>query len=188
MVCSQVKILRRCKELHGKQKISKNCRRCEISGYGTNPGTYELQMVIKYILLVTLNKTAKWVKTRLSANRTHGCDSHPDLSFSGNNNYPVRPALVDATRTQFCHFQEITNTQCDPHRPVRPAPAKSRDCSDDRWITAGTSRCTWVRSAPMDATRSGSNQWPRFTVQDTETRVRLALTGATRTRTSLFRI
>ena len=119
-------------------------------------------------------KTAKWVKTGLSATRTHGCDSHPDLSFSGNNNYPVRPALVDATRTQFYHFLEIANTQCDPYRPVRPAPAKSRDCSDDRWITAGTSRCTWVRSAPMDATRSGSNQWPRFTVQDTETRVRLA--------------
>ena len=117
--------------------------------------------------------------SKMGKNRTE-CDSHPDFSFSGNNNYPVRPALVDATRTQFYHFLEIANTQCDPHRPVRPAPAKSRDCSEDRWITAVTSRCTWVRSAPMDATRSGSNQWPRFTVQDTETRVRLALTGATR--------
>ena len=54
----------------GKQKISKNAdskeeNRFEISGCGTNPGAYELQMAIKYILLVSFKKvmakTAKYI-------------------------------------------------------------------------------------------------------------------------------
>ena len=92
-------------------------------------------------------KTAKWVKTGLSATRTQiyhfpeiiitQCDSHPILSFSGNSKYPVRPAPPSATRTAQCdpHPRKVATVQttdglqlapvgvlgCDPHPWMRPA-------------------------------------------------------------------
>ena len=67
-------------------------------------------------------------KSWLSAIRTHGCDSHPVLSFSGYIKYPVRSAPPSAIRTRqesrlfkrqmdySCH-QSVLG--CDPHPRMR---------------------------------------------------------------------
>ena len=124
------------------QRKTENWRKCEISGRGTNPGAYELQMAIKSILPVSFNKKSLFPVDLGIRFQMVFESPQSELRFEsyGQNSKNEYKWALDAPRIQFLSFPDLLISDapridgCAPHPVLSFFGLIIIRCAPHRWM------------------------------------------------------